>query len=67
MEKRLQELESRFAFQEHSIQELNDVIIRQQEQIDLLIREVRDLKHSMQEIGQAQMPGPGTEPPPPHY
>jgi len=41
MEERLIELETRVAFQEKTIEELNEVITKQQEQIDLLAEEIK--------------------------
>ena len=41
MEARLIELETRLAFQEKTIEELNEVVTRQQEQIDRLEEELR--------------------------
>jgi len=41
MEKRLIELETRLAFQEDTVEELNEMVIRQQQQIDRLGEELR--------------------------
>lgn len=41
MEKRLIELETRLAFQEDPVEELNEMVIRQQQQIDRLGEELR--------------------------
>lgn len=43
-EERLAELESRYAFQDDTIAALNDVVVRQQAQIDGLARELRMLR-----------------------
>lgn len=43
MEERLIELETRLAFQEKTLEELNEVVIRQQSQIDLLEKESQRL------------------------
>lgn len=44
MNERLVELEVRVAFQEQTLQELNRVVIRQQQQIDRLMQELETLK-----------------------
>ncbi len=65
-ERRLTDLEVKAAFTEDLLDRLNDVIVRQQNQIDLLTREIARLKQQ----------GPSGEPPafrslreelPPHY
>ena len=65
-ERRLTDLEVKAAFTEDLLDRLNDVIVRQQNQIDLLTREIARLKQQ----------GPSGDPPafrslreelPPHY
>jgi SlyX protein len=65
-ERRLTDLEVKAAFTEDLLDRLNEVIVRQQDQIDLLTREIARLKQQ----------GPSGEPPafrslreelPPHY
>ena len=61
------ELESRLAFQEHSINELNDIITRQQRQIDTLMASIQILNNKLKELAET---GPSTAPvdeKPPHY
>lgn len=65
MEKRIEDLEVRFAFQEESIDALNRQQHLQQKEIDALQREVARLKQLLQ-----QSSGSGNEiidEPPPHY
>ena len=74
-ESRLVELETRLAFQEHTLQALqehtlqalNDVVTRQQQQINALAREIEALKDRLR----AAVPSPvgplEDEKPPPHY
>lgn len=64
---RLIELETRVAFQEHTLAELNDVLTAQAREIALLRR---DLERALADLG--TMRGmldtdPVSEPPPPHY
>lgn len=65
-EERLIELETRIAFQEQGIQELSDVIFRQQQQIDQLDQLCKLLLHKMQDVETAS-PGKPADEKPPHY
>ena len=47
MEKRLIEVETRLAFQDDTLQALNAVVVRQQQEIDLLRREIEALKSQL--------------------
>ncbi len=65
MEKRIEDLEVRFAFQEECVDALNNQQHAQQKEIDALQREVAQLKQLLQQSG-----GSGDEiidEPPPHY
>ena len=63
----LLELQMQMSFQEDTIQQLNDVVTRQQADINLLRREVDLLKGKLVELmGSVQEPG-ADEAPPPHY
>ena len=67
---RLEKLEERSAFQEHTIEELSDAITDQWKLIDRLKREVHRLTDELKEVGDSVAQGPGgaaREPPPPHY
>ena len=44
IDKRLTELEIKASFTDDTVEQLNQVIVRQQNQIDLLLREVAHLK-----------------------
>lgn len=63
---RLETLESKVAFQDRTIDALNEVVIRQQDQVDRLTRELVLLRKSLDSLGEASVEG-GQEPPPPHY
>lgn len=67
MEERLAELESRVAFQDNTIQELNDVLVKQQQQINLLTSQYRELKQQLQAIEPSSLIEEAQETPPPHY
>lgn len=65
IEQRLEELETRLAFQEHAILELSDALAASRMETERsearLQRALADLRHGMQDAD------PGVEPPPPHY
>lgn len=50
-EQRLTDLEIKASFSEDLLDQLNQIIVRQQQQIDLLIREIADLKQSSTDVG----------------
>ncbi|ODN43823.1 SlyX family protein [Piscirickettsia litoralis] len=47
LENRLTELETKFVFQEDLVSQLNQVIIRQQGQLDQLMEELKQLKSKL--------------------
>jgi len=66
-DKRITELETKVAYQEHTIQELNEVIYKQQQQIDNI--EIK-CQHLMDRIQSLSDSSPGEQPAnerPPHY
>lgn len=67
MEDKLADLETRIAFQDREIQTLNDVIIRQQQQIDELAGQVRFLQDKMKDMKPSLVVPESEETPPPHY
>ncbi len=67
MQDRLAELETRVAFQEQAIQELNDVVTRQQAEIDRLAQGYETLKRQLLELAPSLVADPAEERPPPHY
>ena len=67
MEDRLIDIESRLAFQEHTLQALNDVIARQQQEIDHLTRQLQHAQEQLRNLATTLPTGPQDEPPPPHY
>lgn len=66
IDRRLTDLEIKASFGEDLLEELNQVVIRQQQQIDLLLREVSELRQQIPEAGTRQ-PGRMTDDLPPHY
>jgi len=67
MEERVTELESRVAFQDDTIQKLNDVIVDQQQQIDQLSVQMGALKEQIQALVPELIADESQETPPPHY
>jgi SlyX protein len=65
-EERFQILESKVLYQDRTIDDLNEVVTKQQDQIDLLIAEVERLCQALIGIQEREVEG-GEEPPPPHY
>lgn len=61
------EIETRLAFQEHTLQALNDVVTRQQHQIDALVREIQTLKDRLRAAAPSPVGPIEDEKPPPHY
>lgn len=61
---RLDDLESRFAFQEETIRQLNDALVAQQARIDELETTVRQV---MEQIRRGEGDEPPAHQPPPHY
>ncbi|MDH5571083.1 MAG: SlyX family protein [Gammaproteobacteria bacterium] len=69
-EEQIIELESRLAFQELSILELNEIITQQQKQLDKLYATVHMLDHKMRELAESRSGNAGESPQnerPPHY
>ena len=65
-DQRLMDLEIKASFLEDLVESLNQVVIRQQQQIDLLVREVKALRDQVPEPGQAPFRSLRDELPP-HY
>ena len=65
-ERRLTELEIKAAFTEDLLDQLNEIIVRQQQQIDALSREIGDVRRSSTDGGMGA-PRNLREDLPPHY
>jgi len=65
LDHRIQNLEEKFAYQEKTMDALNDVIIEQQAQLNNLEEEVRRLRLLLNNLGDNQPEIVNT--PPPHY
>lgn len=67
MEDRLTDLEIKFSFAQDLLDELNLTVYRQQQQIDLLLQEVRGLRLQVQSTAPAQGAQDLRDEIPPHY
>jgi uncharacterized coiled-coil protein SlyX len=67
MEQRLTDLEIRFMHQERTLMELNDAVYRQEQAIEQLEREVRQLRDQLKLVAPSDIRSPDEEEPPPHY
>ncbi|MCG8425921.1 MAG: SlyX family protein [Chromatiales bacterium] len=66
-QEQLIELETKLAFQEQTIDVLNETVIEQQRRIETLEKIVLALREQVQQLTPAQPGSPAEEPPPPHY
>lgn len=67
MEYRFVELETRLAFQDATLQDLNAIVARQQQEILTLRREIEALRAQLRTLAPSLVDGHNDEPPPPHY
>ncbi len=66
-DKRITELETKLAYQEHTLQALNDEIYRQQQQIDkveIMCKHLMDRLQTLSDMGGSDQPANER---PPHY
>jgi len=66
LEQRIIDLEARLAFQDDTIQTLNDVLVAQQRTVERLQAQLGLLARRQEDI-QGRMGGEEDEAPPPHY
>lgn len=67
LERRLMELETRLAFQEHALAELNDALAASRKET---ARNAELLRHALDDLKQSRgdfFADQASEPPPPHY
>lgn len=67
MKQRIAELETQLAFQEDTLQTLNEIVTRQQQQIDKLDHELQAIMAQLQQLSDAMRRPESEEAPPPHY
>ena len=69
-DQRLTDLEIKATYCEDQVEQLDQIIIRQQQQIDLLLREVAELKQASRDVGTSTGLGTGRslrDDLPPHF
>ncbi len=67
MEQRINELEMHYMQQEQTIQELNEIVCRQELSIEAIKRELVILKEQFMAMSPSVSRDPDQEEPPPHY
>ncbi len=67
MDQRVMNLEIRFMHQERTIQELNDIVCRQEAVLEKLERELRQVQEQLQQVIPSMNRTEEEEEPPPHY
>lgn len=66
-EDRLVELETRLAFQDHTLAVLNETVVAQGRALDALARRLELVMDDLRKVRSQQVADPSQEPPPPHY
>ena len=67
MEDRIEHLEIKVSYQDDTIQALNDIVARQDKEIERLKLEMKELKEKFQDIRVSAVKPQEEETPPPHY
>ncbi len=67
MEQRIDELETRLAFQDDLLHQLNEVVTRQDREILMLRGEIERIRQQFYQLLPMLNSPMGEEPPPPHY
>jgi len=67
LEQRINEVETRLAFQETMLQELNEALTSQQQQLSQMQAVLEKLRERIVELASNMQPDAAIEPPPPHY
>ncbi len=67
MESRLNDLETRVAFQDDLLETLNTIVAGQQQQLDLMQREIRLLYEQIKSLSPSDIGGDAEQERPPHY
>jgi len=67
MVQRITELETRLAFQDDTLNQLNEVVIQQQRQIELLQQRMQHMQGQLKNLTPSNLASEADETPPPHY
>lgn len=65
--KQIAELETKVAFQEHAIEELNQALVEQQFILEKMQLQLRHLAAKLKDLQPSNIASQAEEPPPPHY
>ncbi|WP_028109687.1 SlyX family protein [Ferrimonas futtsuensis] len=66
-EQRISELETKVAFQEETIDSLNQTVVELNQRLDLMQRQIKQLADKVMATGPSQIATQAEETPPPHY
>ncbi len=67
LEKRLDDLEIKFSYQQEVVDSLNDTITKQWDEIDRLKKLTKRLREEVVNLKESSPTSSGVEAPPPHY
>jgi len=67
MEEKIIELETKLAYQEHTLEELNKIVIKQQDEILILTLGLQKLNEQLTQVAPSNLANIEQEAPPPHY
>ena len=67
MENRIEKLEIKLSYQDDTVQALSDIVARQDQEIERLKLEMKELKEKFQDINVSAVKPQEEEAPPPHY
>jgi len=67
MENRIIDLETKIAYQEHTIQQLNDALAHQQQELTALKLTMAKLQELVRQLTPSNIASQAEETPPPHY
>ena len=67
LENRIIELETKMAFQDDLLDELNDIVAEQSQTVSVLIRELYELRQIVKNVSPSNIASQSEETPPPHY
>ena len=67
MEERIIELETKLAYQEDTLEQLNQIVTKQQDEITVLTLSLQKLHQQVKQMAPSNLASIDQEAPPPHY